>query len=249
MLAVFKWRDRCYTAIMLIAGVEKLTTLDYPGRLAAVVFTPGCNFKCGYCHNPHLVDPDKIKMTAKDFIPERVFFNFLKTRKGLLDGVCITGGEPTMQPNLLEFALKIKECGFLVKIDTNGASARVLEKLARNKAADYFAMDIKTSLDRYEDIVKSGFVRSEVEKSKKFIQNCGMAYEFRTTVVKGKHNKKIFKEIGEWLKGAENYYIQNFRNKVVLEKNYETMSGFSERELLEIKTLMEKYVKRCGIRA
>lgn len=233
---------------MLIAGVEKLTTLDYPGHLAAIVFTPGCNFKCGYCHNPHLVDIDKIKIMSKEFIPERVFFNFLKTRKGLLDGVCITGGEPTMQTDILEFALKIKERGFLVKVDTNGASARVLEKLARSGAVDYFAMDIKTSLGRYEDIVKSGFVRSEVEKSKEFIQNCGVAYEFRTTVVKEKHNKKIFEEIGEWLKGAENYYIQNFRNKVVLEKNYETMSGFSSAELSEIKTLMEKYVKRCGIR-
>ena len=233
---------------MLIAGVEKLTTLDYPGHLAAVVFTAGCNFRCGYCHNPHLVDPEQVKKQINDLIPEQTFFNFLKTRKGLISGVCVTGGEPTIQPDLLTFALKIKEAGFLVKIDTNGARPKVLEALLENKAVDYFAMDIKTSLANYQDIVKTDFSLEEIKKSKELIQNCGLPYEFRTTAVKGKHTLEIFEEIGKWLAGAENYFIQNFRSKIALDRSYQALQGFSDPELKAIKSVMEKYVKKCGIR-
>jgi len=233
---------------MLIAGVEKLTTLDYPGRLAAIVFTAGCAFRCGYCHNPHLVDPEQVKKTITDLIPEEAFFNFLKTRKGILDGVCITGGEPTMQPDLLEFALKIKSEGFLVKVDTNGTRFGVLQDLVENKAVDYFAMDIKTSLARYKDIVAADFSVDHIRQSKEFIQSSGLPYEFRVTAVREKHTFEIFEEIGDWLNGAENFYIQNFRNKVVLDKKYQEYSGFTESELLRFKAIMERYVKNCGIR-
>jgi len=233
---------------MLIAGVQKLTTLDYPGHLAAIVFTAGCNFRCGYCHNPHLVDPEQVKNSVKDLIPEEVFFNFLEKRKGLIDGVCITGGEPTIQPDLMEFALKIKKEGFLVKIDTNGTNVKVLEKLLENKAVDYFAMDIKTSPENYNIEVGLRCSSEEIKKSKEFIQNCGLPYEFRTTAMKEKHTPEIFEEIGRWLAGAESFYIQNFRNKVVLNKKYESYHGFSEKELALLKSIMDKYVKNCGIR-
>lgn len=239
---------------MLIGGVQELTTLDFPGRLAAVVFTLGCNFRCGYCHNPQFVDEEQIKRMIKGVIPEEVFFKFLEKRKGKLEGVCISGGEPMLQPDIVEFALKIKKAGFLVKVDTNGTKPLVLEKMIAKKAVDFFAMDIKTSLSRYQEItfptcdVGNGQMVEEIKKSKEIIQNSGLPYEFRTTAVKSKHTKEIFEEIGEWLRGAESYFIQNFRNKKTLAEEYKKEEGFSEKELAEFKLLMEKYVKNCGIR-
>lgn len=233
---------------MLIGGVQELTTLDFPGRLAAVVFTLGCNFRCGYCHNPQFVDKEQTKKTFKEIVPEEIFFKFLEKRKGKLEGVCISGGEPAIQPDILEFARKIKQAGFLVKLDTNGTKPRVLEKMITEKVVDFFAMDIKTSLPRYKEIVKSDFSAEEIKKSKEIIQNSGLPYEFRTTAVKGKHTAEIFEEIGEWLKGAEAYFIQNFRNKKTLAEEYKKEKGFSEEELAKFKVLMEKYVKNCGIR-
>ena len=233
---------------MLIGGVQELTTLDFPGHLAAAVFTLGCNFRCGYCHNPQFVDEEQIKGMARGIIPEEVFFRFLEKRKGRLEGVCISGGEPTIQPGLIDFALKIKQAGFLVKLDTNGTKSQVLEKMIAEKAVDFFAMDIKTSLPRYKEIVKTDFSVEEIKKSKDIIQNSGLPYEFRTTAVKGKHTREIFEEIGWWLKGAEAYSIQNFRNKKTLAEEYKKEEGFSEHELAEFKLLMEKYVKNCGLR-
>ena len=242
---------------MLIGGVQELTTLDFPGRLAAVVFTLGCNFRCGYCHNPQFVQCQGETLTSS--IPEEVFFKFLEKRKGKLEGVCISGGEPTLQPDILEFARKIKNMGFLVKLDTNGTMSGLLEKMIAEKVVDFFAMDIKTSLSRYGEIIntfprssKSGvgedLLINEVKKSKEIIQNSGLPYEFRTTAVKGKHTKEVFEEIGEWLKGAEAYFIQNLRNEKTLSEEYKKKEGFSEKELAEFKLLMEKYVKNCGIR-
>jgi len=242
---------------MLIGGVQELTTLDFPGRLAAVVFTLGCNFRCGYCHNPQFVQCQGETLTSS--IPEEVFFKFLEKRKGKLEGVCISGGEPTLQSDILEFAGKIKRMGFLVKLDTNGTRSGVLKKMIAEKVVDFFAMDIKTSLSRYGEIIntfprssKSGvgedLLINEVKKSKEIIQNSGLPYEFRTTAVKGKHTKEVFEEIGEWLKGAEAYFIQNLRNEKTLSEEYKKKEGFSEKELAEFKLLMEKYVKNCGIR-
>jgi len=239
---------------MLIGGVQELTTLDFPGRLAAVVFTLGCNFRCGYCHNPQFIQCQGETLTSR--IPEEVFFKFLEKRKGKLEGVCISGGEPTLQPDILEFARKIKNMGFLVKLDTNGTMSGVLEKMIAEKVVDFFAMDIKTSLFRYGEILAvkppigglTAKILEEIKKSKEIIQNSGLPYEFRTTAVKGKHTKEIFEEIGEWLKGAEAYFIQNFRNKKTLAEEYKNEEGFSEKELAEFKLLMEKYVKNCEIR-
>src|SRR3990167_4678415 len=226
---------------MLIGGVQELTTLDFPGRLAAVVFTLGCNFRCGYCHNPQFVDEEQIKGMIKGLpdgrqgvVPEEVFFKFLEKRKGKLEGVCISGGEPTLQPDILEFARKIKNMGFLVKLDTNGTMSGILEKMIAEKIVDFFAMDIKTSPFRYGEILAvkppigglTAKILEEVKKSKEIIQNSGLPYEFRTTAVKGKHTKEVFEEIGEWLKGAEAYFIQNFRNKKTLAEEYKKEEGF-----------------------
>lgn len=233
---------------MLIGGIQEFTTLDFPGRLATVVFTAGCNFRCGYCHNPQFVDEEQVKNTIADNIPEEVFFKFLEKRKGKLDGVCISGGEPTLHSDLVDFAFKIKQAGFLVKLDTNGTKPAVLEKMITGKLVDFFAMDIKTSMERYQEIIKTGFSADDIKKSKEIIQNSGLPYEFRTTAVKGMHTKEVFEEIGEWLSGSETYFIQNFRNKKVLTEDYAKKEGFSEKELREFKTLMQKYVKNCGIR-
>lgn len=243
-----------YNEKMLIGGVQEFTTLDFPGRLAAVVFTAGCNFRCGYCHNPQFVDEEQIKNTVAGNIPEEIFFKFLEKRKGKLEGVCISGGEPTIQSDILEFARKIKEKGFLVKLDTNGTRPLVLEKIISEKVVDFFAMDIKTSLSRYREITnisssKFGVDENEIKKSKEIIQKSGLPYEFRTTAVKGKHTMEVFEEIGEWIKGADMYLIQNFRNEKVLSAEYKNEKGFSEKELLEFKLLMGKYVKNCGIRS
>jgi len=240
---------------MLIGGVQEFTTLDFPGRLATVVFTAGCNFRCGYCHNPQFVDEEQVKKVSAESIPEEVFFKFLEKRKGKLEGVCISGGEPTLQADILEFARKIKQAGFLVKLDTNGTRPAVLEKMIAEKVVDFFAMDIKTSLPKYKEIIKAGlpagkagFSENDIKKSKQIIQNSGLPYEFRTTAVKGKHTKEIFEEIGKWLKDADAYFIQNFRNEKTLSEEYKKESGFSKKELFEFKILMEKYVKNCGIR-
>lgn len=233
---------------MLIGGVQEFTTLDFPGRLATVVFTAGCNFRCGYCHNPQFVDEEQVKNIITDSIPEEAFFKFLEKRKGKLEGVCISGGEPTIHSDLIDFVLKIKQAGFLVKLDTNGTKPAVLEKMIAEKVVDFFAMDIKTSLPRYREIIKTGFSVDDIKKSKEIIQNSGLPYEFRTTAVKGTHTKEVFEEIGEWLSGAEAYFIQNFRNKKVLAEDYAQKEGFSKKELEEFKTLMQKYVKNCGIR-
>ena len=228
---------------MLIGGVQELTTLDFPGRLAAVVFTLGCNFRCGYCHNPQFVDKEQIKGTVKGSIPEEIFFQVFGKKKRPTGGVCISGGEPTIQPDILEFARKVKDMGFLVKLDTNGTKPGVLEKMLAEKAVDFFAMDIKTGPSRYEEIIGADFSVDEVKKSKEIIQNSGLPYEFRTTAVKGKHTAEVFEEIGEWVSGAEAYFIQNFRSKKTLAEEYKNKEGFSEKELLEFKILMEKYVK------
>ena len=233
---------------MLIGGVQEFTTLDFPGRLATVVFTAGCNFRCGYCHNPQFVDEEQVKKTMVRNIPEETFFKFLEKRKGKLEGVCISGGEPTLQSDILDFARKIKQAGFLVKLDTNGTKPAVLDKMIAEKVVDFFAMDIKTSLLRYKEIIKAGFSVADIGKSKEIIKNSGLPYEFRTTAVKGKHTKEIFEEIGEWLNGADAYFIQNFRNEKTLSDEYKKEKGFSEKELMEFKILMEKYVKNCGIR-
>lgn len=233
---------------MLIGGIQEFTTLDFPGKLATVVFTAGCNFRCGYCHNPQFVDEEQIKNIIADCIPEEAFFKFLEKRKGKLEGVCISGGEPTLHSDLIDFAFKIKQAGYLVKLDTNGTKPVILEKMIAEKLVDFFAMDIKTSLARYQEIIKTGFSADDIKKSKEIIQNSGLPYEFRTTAVKGTHTKEIFEEIGEWLKGSEAYFIQNFRNKKVLAEDYAQKEGFFEKELNEFKTLMLKYVKNCEIR-
>ena len=193
---------------MQIYGLNKTTLLDYPEHVAATVFCGGCNFRCPFCHNKGLIEGSCTRPT----ISEPEFFQFLKKRKVIISGVCITGGEPTLQPDLAEFIYRIKEQGFLVKLDTNGYRPEIIEELTGGNLLDYIAMDIKSGPSGYGKA--SGIPEPDLEKIRRsidFIMRCGVKYEFRTTVVKGIHTAGDFDEIGPMLQGAEVCFLQAYK--------------------------------------
>lgn len=192
---------------MKIAGLQKLTLLDYPGKMACIVFTHGCNFRCPFCQNSPLV-------TEKlcDEISEDEFFAFLSSRKGILGGVCITGGEPTLQKDLPDFIKKIKDMGFLVKLDTNGYNPQMLRLLLENKLLDYVAMDIKNSREKYSLTCGIDIDIHRIEESMELLKGSGIDFEFRTTLVKDFHSEKELCDISQWLEGTQKYFLQQFRD-------------------------------------
>lgn len=193
---------------MLIAGLQKLTLLDYPGKTACTLFTPGCNFRCPFCHNALLVTSP-----VNDFISAQEFFGFLSKRKGILDGVCITGGEPTLQKDLIPFMKKIKETGFLIKLDTNGYRPDVLGDVLREELADYVAMDIKASPEKYA--VTTGIKEldfSPIINSIELLEKSGIPHEFRTTVTEDFHTEEDFEKILSLFSESTPYYLQQFRD-------------------------------------
>ena len=192
---------------MHIGGMQKLTLLDYPGKVACTVFLSGCNLRCPYCHNPGLVLPDQINAPG---IPEAEVFAFLEQRKGKLDGICITGGEPTLQPELPGFLEKLRELGYAIKLDTNGTYPGMLKGLLRDGILDYVAMDIKNSPQRYAETCGGADVLSRVRESADLLLDSSIEYEFRTTVCKPLHTEKEMEEIGRWLRGAKRYFLQPF---------------------------------------
>lgn len=207
---------------MQLHGLNKLTLLDYPEHLACTVFTGACNFRCPFCHNAPLV----LAPESCPLISEEDFFDFLTSRKGKLDGVCITGGEPTLQPDLPEFIAKIKALGFLVKLDTNGYRPEVLEQLLKQNLLDMVAMDIKNSRELYaltSGIEDSAFDITHIEKSISILLSSSISHEFRTTVTKELHSKKSMENLGFWLSWlaekvtgntaiSSPYFLQNFKN-------------------------------------
>ncbi len=195
---------------MLIKGLQKLTLLDFPDKLACTVFTGGCNFRCPFCHNASLVLADHMD---DSFIPEEDFFSFLRGRVGILEGVCVTGGEPTLMPDLPAFLARVKEAGFAVKLDTNGSRPDVLRAVVEAGLVDYVAMDVKNSLERYgETVGLSGFDPSAVEVSLDYLLAGHVSYEFRTTLVQGFHTPTDMEKIGKRITGAERYYLQTFKD-------------------------------------
>lgn len=187
---------------MMLSGIKKCTLLDYPGKVATIVFTAGCNLRCGYCHNSEFVLPEKIREISHDFISENIFFRFLKTRVGFIDGIVICGGEPTIHADLPDFCRKIKETGFLVKLDTNGSKPKVLEKLLTENLVDYIAMDIKYPLDRYEVVSGKKIDINLYKASIEIIRTRLPEYEFRTTVIKGIHTYEDIEHITQAISGA-----------------------------------------------
>lgn len=225
-----------------------MTLIDYPGKVAATVFLVGCNFKCGYCHNPDLVR----QTPGQEFISEKDFFAFLEKRKGLLDAICVSGGEPLCndEKELADFLHKIKKAGFLVKLDTNGFNFSLLEKLLAKKGLiDYVAMDVKASLDRYGELtnIKNDF--RNIEKSIKLIMDSGIDYEFRTTVLPKFHDFTGFENLLKMVSGAKKFCIQNFSNRRTLDPRYNLETVFRYPELEKMRDLALKYVKQCEIRS
>lgn len=191
---------------MIIDGLQKLTLLDFPEKIACTVFTHGCNFRCPFCHNASLVVSQENEHIRVDEIKE-----FLEKRKGMLDGVAITGGEPMLQKDLKEFISMIKSLGYLVKLDTNGSYPEKLEELINENLVDYVAVDIKTSPEKYSLLTGiENFDVTPIKKTVELLKQGRVPYEFRTTVVKELHEIDDFKEIAEWLRGCEKYYLQQF---------------------------------------
>lgn len=194
---------------MNICGYQKTTLLDYPGHVAATFFTGGCNFRCPFCHNSDLITYP----SSTDNISEEEIFTFLKKRKNILSGICITGGEPTLQPDLAEFIEKVRSYGYKIKLDTNGYRPEVIADLLEKNLLDYIAMDIKAGYSNYVTVSGiSNLIIKKIEDSVSIIENSGIPYEFRTTVVKELHNETDFQEIADMLSPKSPYFIQSFKD-------------------------------------
>lgn len=192
---------------MKIQGLQKLTLLDYPEKVACTIFTAGCNFRCPFCHNASLVT----HVDSCNDIPEEEVLAFLKKRQGILDGVCVTGGEPLLQPDLPEFLGKVKALGYSVKLDTNGSNVTRLRQLVEQGLIDYAAMDIKNAPNKYgETIGIDGYNLENILQSVDYLKSGVVPYEFRTTVVREFHKREDFAAIGRWLRGADRYFLQGF---------------------------------------
>ena len=229
---------------MRIGGFVKISLIDFPGKVAAVVFTCGCDLRCRYCQNPTLVKgcpPGEVEK-----IPERVIFDYLKKNKALLDGVTITGGEPTLQPDLKEFIKKVKSLGLKVKLDTNGMHPEVLKEVL--PLVDYVAMDIKAPPNKYKEITGVKVELKRIEESMKIIRESGVEYEFRTTVVPGLLTKKDIKSIAKWIGKAKRYSIQGFVPHNTLDKKLMKIKPYSRKELEEIREEVKDYFQICEIK-
>ena len=191
---------------MLIKGLQKLTLLDYPTKTACTIFTGGCNFRCPFCHNASLVlDVNEGEKYEADEV-----LAFLRKRVGLLDGVCVTGGEPLLQKDIKEFLKEIKEMGYAIKLDTNGYSPEKLMESVEEGLIDYVAMDIKNCKEKYSETAGIDIDMAKIEKSVSFLMNSGIDYEFRTTVVKEYHTLSDIERIAQWISGAKRYFLQSF---------------------------------------
>jgi pyruvate formate lyase activating enzyme len=225
-----------------IGGLQKLTLIDYPQKIACTVFLSGCNFRCPWCYSPELVLPEKIKNHPE--IKKEDFFDFLEKRKRKLDGVVICGGEPTVAEGILDFIKEIKKRGFLVKIDTNGSRPEALKEMI--ELVNYIAMDVKFPLLRYKEI--SNESPQKIKESIDIIMNSNVDYEFRTTVVPGVHFKEDIEEIAHLISGAKRYYLQNFLPEKTIEESFLDKKSFSEEELKEFKKIASSFTEECQIR-
>ena len=227
---------------MKIQGLQKMTLLDYPGRVACTVFLGGCDFRCPFCHNFELVEGAQAAA-----LEEEEFFAFLDKRHGLLDGVAITGGEPCLRRELPDFIARIKEAGFPVKLDTNGNNPTMLRRLIDDGLVDYVAMDVKNSPSKYaETIGLREFDLSSVNESIGLLLQNRVPYEFRTTVIREFHEARDFEEIGAWIEGAEQYFLQPFADRDTVPNR--SLSAPDPDSLREFRDVAARFVKSAGIR-
>ena len=232
----------------MIAGLQKMTLLDYPGRVACTVFLQGCNYACPFCHNSEL-----LSFEAEPFMQEEELLAFLKKRKGILDGVCITGGEPTLYSGLENLLRSIKALGYAVKLDTNGSNPKVLRRLVEAGLVDYVAMDVKNSPDRYAETVGvPGLKLQNVEESLRFLIGGGAPYELRTTLVQQLHDEKSMEERGRWLstlvpgKLAEILFLQTFVDRETVA--FSGLSAPDEALVRSFLHILKPYVRQVRIR-
>ena len=225
---------------MIISGLVKTTLLDYPSHVAATIFLGGCNLRCPFCHNSSFLEHPVEEYTLEEL------FAFLKKRHGILDGVCISGGEPTLNPELPEFIKKIRDLGYLIKLDTNGTNPDMLEILMENYLLDYVAMDIKSSLDEYEKCCGCSVNLSAILRSISILLEGRIPYEFRTTVVKELHTAAAMKNMGQLLKGADQLFLQSFVNSDGV--TVKDLHAPSLDQLKEYKEILQHYVSNVFIR-
>ncbi len=228
---------------MQINGFNKLTLLDYPGHLAATVFLGGCNMRCPFCHNASLVT----KVSTQPVIPAEEVLDTLAKRRGILEGVCITGGEPTLYPDLPDLIRRIKDMGYLVKLDTNGTNPGMMKALAKDALIDFIAMDIKNSREKYA--LTSGMPHINmalIEESVTYLKSAPIPYELRTTIVKEYHTKEDMRSIGEWLAGAAAYYLQSYKDSgdIIMPGH----SSHTKETLLEFVQILTPYIKNVSLR-
>lgn len=231
---------------MKIGGLQKTTLVDYPGYVAATIFTQGCNFRCAYCHNPELVIPSQFTET----LDVNKILDFLRRRRKQLEGVCITGGEPTMHADLADFIGQIKAMGYLVKLDSNGSAPYKLGEILKNGLVDYVAMDIKGPPKLYQQISNAktaSAILDLISKSIKIIMSSGVDYEFRTTVAKPLLEPLDFIKIGMMIKGAKRYFLQNYAHTKQVDASA-TLFPFTNNELDQAITNIQPFIQNASIR-
>jgi len=229
-----------------IGGLQKTTLIDFPGRVAATVFLLGCNFRCPFCYSAELVLPEKIKSQPR--ISEKDFFDFLEKRKGLLEGVVICGGEPTIHTDLPDFIKKIKELGYSVKLDTNGSNPRMLKRLIDDRLIDYVAMDIKAPFGKYDQATGVKVKLDDIKESIEMIKSSCLDYEFRMTVVPTLHEKEDVIQAAKEISPAKKFFLQNFRAEKTIDSEFEKIKPYSGDFISAIKEEISEFFDVCQIR-
>ena len=232
---------------MIIAGLQKLTLVDYPEKLACTIFLAGCNFRCPWCYNPELVLPEKIKDNSQ--ITKKDFFDFLKFRINLLDGVVICGGEPTLNKDLPIFCKKIKKMGYAIKLDTNGSNPEMISNLVDEKLIDYIAMDVKAPREKYKEATGAKIDIKQIQKSIDILKKGGVDYEFRTTMIPKLLSKKDIVEIVQWIGPARKYCLQNFqKERDTVNPEFKGISPCLKEYLSDIQNIISPYFEICEVR-
>lgn len=229
---------------MKIGGLQKVSLIDYPGLICSIIFLQGCNYKCPYCHNPELVNPQLFKPGIR----EKEVLEFLHTRKGKVDAVTITGGEPTIQSDLESFIRQVKKMGFAVKLDTNGSQPQVIKTLIAENLLDFIAMDIKAPLERYKNIVGAQVDLELIKESISLILKAKILYEFRTTIVESQLDEDDILEIAKLISGTNNYVLQKFVSSKTLDNKFLKEKSFSDDKLQKIKNSLEHQIPTVTIR-
>lgn len=240
---------------MTIGGLQKLSLIDYPGKLACTVFLTGCSFRCPWCYSSELVLLEEIKKQPK--ISEKEFFDFLEERKDLLEGCVLCGGEPTINKDLPKFIRRIKKLDYMIKLDTNGSNPKMLKDLIKEKLIDYVAMDVKAPREKYKKIVGRRVDIKKIEKSVSLLlsltgeadeEENKIGYEFRTTIVPGLLKKEDILKIAHWISGADRYYLQDFRSEKTCDPKFEKVKPYPKKYLLEIQKAISPFFGTCQLR-